>query len=308
MPVGQFELSGEFSMRLVGFLCVVLWFMPCLAGASAIHDAAKKGDAAGVAAAIDAGADINESDGVATALYYAARRGHFDAARLLVERGADVNALSQLGSPLTAAAAKGRVELMKLLLQHGANPNSKLGGEAALHTVAKRGCLPCVEALVEAGADVNVLTANRQPALHFAKTFGFREVSAYLLAHGAALPNPPAISAKLGAADVEHGQFVFRRNCSGCHSTEDKPSNMEGPSLWNVVGRQRASLPNRNYSEALREWNGSWSFEDLNVFISAPMAAAPGVKMTFPGLEAESDRIDIIAFLRTLSGNPVPLP
>ena len=34
----------------------------------------------------------------------------------------------------------------------------------------------------------------------------------------------------------------------------------------------------------------------------------PGTKMTFAGLPKEQDRADVIAYLRTLADNPVPLP
>lgn len=46
---------------LVLLLC--FWLFPLEANAAAIHDAVKKGDIAGIAAAIAAGADVNESDG-----------------------------------------------------------------------------------------------------------------------------------------------------------------------------------------------------------------------------------------------------
>ena len=44
--------------------------------AAAIHEAAKKGDLAAITAALDAGVDINASDGIATPLHYAIDRAH----------------------------------------------------------------------------------------------------------------------------------------------------------------------------------------------------------------------------------------
>ena len=78
-----------------GFLFLIpllLVHIPIVAHAAAIHDAAKKGDVAAVAAALDAGVGVDESNGSATPLYLAVRGGHFAAAKLLMERGADVNA------------------------------------------------------------------------------------------------------------------------------------------------------------------------------------------------------------------------
>jgi cytochrome c len=34
----------------------------------------------------------------------------------------------------------------------------------------------------------------------------------------------------------------------------------------------------------------------------------PGTKMTFAGLPSDKDRSDLIAYLRTLSDKPAPLP
>ncbi|WP_419695657.1 ankyrin repeat domain-containing protein [Mesorhizobium muleiense] len=73
-------------------LFILLVLAPIASHAAAIHDAAKTGDVAAIAAALDAGADVDESDGQATPLYLAVRGGHFAAAKLLIERGADVNA------------------------------------------------------------------------------------------------------------------------------------------------------------------------------------------------------------------------
>ena len=62
--------------------------------AAPIHNAAKTGDVAAITAALDAGADVNASDGTATPLYFAVRRGHLEAAKLLIERGAEARAVS----------------------------------------------------------------------------------------------------------------------------------------------------------------------------------------------------------------------
>jgi cytochrome c len=294
-------------MRIGWLLAFLIGVAPSEVLAGAIHDAAKTGDVAALAAILDAGADVDESDGNAPPIYYAVRRGHLDALKLLIERGADVNAGSTFGPPLTVAAAKGRAEFMALLLEHGANADVQFNGEAAIHAVIKLKCLPCVELLVKAGADVNLQTKDRQTAMHFARLYGYREIADFLTANGAVALVVPPIADKLAAANVERGKQLFEKTCSGCHSVEENKKSMQGPSLWDVVGRNKASLADTNYSDALKALDGVWTYEEINALIAAPMAAMPGVKMDVAGVEGESERVDIIAFLRTLSDSPKPL-
>ena len=296
-----------------GFLLsipLLLVHMPSVSHAAAIHDAAKKGDVAAIAAALDAGAGVDESDGQATPLYLAVRGGHFAAAKMLVERGADVNAAPTplLGPSLLPALAKRRVDLINLLLDGGANPNSYRGREAAIHIAVRSDCLDCVKAMVEAGADVNAKTKDGKTPLHLAKLKGQREVADYLVSHGVVLPTPAPISMKLATANVEKGRASFSRLCDGCHSVEPQSGGGTGPNLWSVVGRDKASLANSRYSDALLGWEGVWTFEDLNKYLLEPMLTTPGVYMETPGIPDETERVDLIAYLRTLSDEPVPLP
>ncbi len=292
------------------FTLLVLMHMPIVSHAAAIHDAANKGDVAAITAALDAGASIDESDGRATPLYLAVRGGHLAAAKLLMERGADVNAAPTplLGSALMPALAKRRIDLINLLLDGGANPNSQRNRENALHIAVRSGCLDCVKALVEAGADVNAKTKDGKTPIHLAKFKGQREIADYLMSHGVVIPTPAPISTKLASADVEKGRTSFTRHCGGCHNVAPEGGSRTGPTLWNVVGRDKASVANMRYSDALLAWQGDWTYEDLNKFLLEPMLTTPGVYMEVPGVPDETERVNIIAYLRTLSDKPMPLP
>ena len=59
--------------------------------AEELWDAARAGDAARVARALDKGADVNAKSRYATALTFAADKGHIDVVKLLLDRGADLN-------------------------------------------------------------------------------------------------------------------------------------------------------------------------------------------------------------------------
>ena len=298
-------------MRAGMLLLTCFCFIPLTSQAAAIHDAAKKGDIAAIAAALDAGADVNESDGLATPLVYAVNRQHLDAAKLLVERGADVNAAAKIGGPpLMVAVAKKRPELITLLLAHGADPNSTAGKQTALHAAVKHGCLDCVAALVEAGADVNARTADafaRTP-IHLARFHEHPEIADYLMGHGVVLPKPAPVAGKLAAADVGKGRDFFGRNCDGCHTNEPGKGGRTGPNLWEIVGRDKASAPGFSYSRTLQDWEGAWTYEDLNIYLYDPVLTTPGVRMETPGVSDETERVNLVAYLRTLSEKPIPLP
>jgi cytochrome c len=126
-------------------------------------------------------------------------------------------------------------------------------------------------------------------------------------------PAEPAVEALpdfgtvLPAADVAKGKEISGR-CQQCHDlTKDGPNRI-GPNLWGVVGRTRASHPGFDYSSAMKAKGGSWTYDELFRFLKQPQAYIPGTKMTFAGLKSENDRIDLIAYLRTLADNPEPIP
>ena len=81
-----------------------------------------------------------------------------------------------------------------------------------------------------------------------------------------------------------------------------------GPNLWDVVGRAKASVNGYGYSSALQEKGGEWSYAHLDAFLLNPKLYAKGTKMSFSGLKKASDRAAVIAYLRSLSDSPKPLP
>jgi cytochrome c len=300
-------------MRRFLLLVVMTYLLPPLALAAPLHDAAKTGDVAAITAALDAGADIEASEGGGTPLYFAVKRGHLAAAKLLIERGADVTAGSNYwGDLLTIATARLRVDLMKLLLAHGANPKVIFDGESVLLVATKYGCLDCVKVLVEAGADVNEPSydnhSSTRTPIHQAIRYGYTEIANYLMSHGVVVPKPAPVTAKLAAADPENGRIFFNGNCSPCHYSAPNPGRNHGPNLWGVVGRKKASMPDAPSSKVLRDWGGVWTYEDLNTFLYGPTLTKPGSLMEVPGIPDDSTRAEMIAFLRTLSDAPVPLP
>jgi cytochrome c len=107
--------------------------------------------------------------------------------------------------------------------------------------------------------------------------------------------------------DAAAGEKVARK-CAACHNFEKGGANKIGPHLWGVLGRQIASVPDFNYSNALKSKEGTWDYDKLNAFLTNPREWAPGTRMTFVGLKKPEDRAAVILYLRSLSDNPEPLP
>jgi cytochrome c len=97
---------------------------------------------------------------------------------------------------------------------------------------------------------------------------------------------------------AESGKATFEKRCSGCHALDrDK----EGPRLRGVYGRVAASVDPFEYSEALKKSKITWTDETLEQWLADPEKLVPGNDMTFH-VEKESERADIIAYLKENSG------
>lgn len=124
----------------------------------------------------------------------------------------------------------------------------------------------------------------------------------------AAAPALEPIGPLLAEADVANGQKVAKK-CTACHSFDDGGPNKVGPNLYDIVDRPIGGHGGFAYSDALSGMaDSAWDYESLNEFLLKPKTWAPGTKMSFAGLKKTGDRADLIAYLRSLSGSPAPLP
>ena len=112
----------------------------------------------------------------------------------------------------------------------------------------------------------------------------------------------------LADADLAKGEKALKK-CTSCHTFEEGGANKVGPNLYNIVNGSIAGSSGFGYSDALSGMSGqTWSYENLDAFMASPKGFAPGTKMSFGGFKKVSDRANLIAYLRTLSGSPAPLP
>lgn len=118
------------------------------------------------------------------------------------------------------------------------------------------------------------------------------------------------ISDLLATANVEKGKEIALR-CLQCHSFNKGEAHKTGPNLWGVLGMHIMHVVDYAYSAAFKafsERDKKWDYEVLNAYLYAPAKYVPGTKMSFIGLKKPQERADLIAYLRTLSDNPLPLP
>jgi cytochrome c len=129
-------------------------------------------------------------------------------------------------------------------------------------------------------------------------------------AGGPAAPAGPGdITPLLASADVHDGEQFTHRVCIACHTFDKGGKNGVGPNLYGVVERPRDSEAGFSYSPAMEKFKGQpWSYDSLNQWLYKPSAYVPGTRMSFAGITNDKQRADVIAYLRTLSDNPAPLP
>jgi uncharacterized protein len=160
---------------------------------SPVADAVMRGDTAQVRTLIRQGNDVNaaQADGM-SALHWAARRGDANSAQVLLFAGARVDAVTRNGNytPLHLAAREGRADVVKLLLSHGANAlaETSTGGATALHFAAQFGNPAAIAALLDAKVPVDIREgAWGQTPLMWAAAFGRVDAIDVLIKRGAGI-------------------------------------------------------------------------------------------------------------------------
>ena len=101
-------------------------------------------------------------------------------------------------------------------------------------------------------------------------------------------------------ADVssQKGEAVFFEQCMACHAVAEN-ENKFGPSLYNIVGQQVASVESfGNYSAAIKSSAIIWTEDNLRQFLREPQDFIPGTTMPYGGLQDSSKLKSLIAYLK----------
>ncbi len=95
----------------------------------------------------------------------------------------------------------------------------------------------------------------------------------------------------------DHGAQVFRA-CVACHTLKPGAVQKAGPSLWHVMGRKIASLPDYNFSPALTKMDIVWSKQTISkLFEIGPAHYTPGTKMPQQTIGSAKDRRALVDFI-----------
>jgi cytochrome c len=295
--------------RLVASIICILLSLGNSTRADPLRDAAKAGDVMQIKKLLGEGADIDGGSGLAPPLFHAIQNGHEKAALVLIKLGADVNAASVWGTPLHAAAAADMPMAATWMIGYGANVDAPWNRMTPLHIAARDGSMAVARVLIDRGADMGALTLFEEPPLHLAVLKGHEELAQLLREEGAKAPEVEGIDDLLPAADPKRGEKLALA-CEKCHTTDRASLTVcTGGPLWNIVDRPKAQGdPDIKFSPALKAVGGSWTYRDLNAFLAQPAWTVPGTRMRMQGIHDPQDRADLIAYLRTLSDHPAPLP
>ncbi len=110
---------------------------------------------------------------------------------------------------------------------------------------------------------------------------------------------PAAVALALQPGDAKRGEAIYDR-CMACHSLE---YNRTGPHHCGLIGRKAGSVPDFDYSDAMKKSGIVWTPETLDRFLKKPTAAVPGTIMTYDGVPDDQERADLIAYLVHANGS-----
>lgn len=117
--------------------------------------------------------------------------------------------------------------------------------------------------------------------------------------------SPPSASGGAGQqAMVERGAELFAK-CQACHTLERNGRNKVGPRLYGLFGRLSGSVPDYQYSEALKRAKIVWDEGSLDTFLAGTTEMVPGTKM-YAGIARREDRLALIEFLKEATGGAAP--
>lgn len=111
---------------------------------------------------------------------------------------------------------------------------------------------------------------------------------------------PSSLAQQPASDDAAHQ--AFNNSCRTCHSVKEGDNRL-GPNLSKIVGRKAGSLPNYNYSPAMRDAGFVWDQDKLTRFMVKPDEIVSGNKMQPYGGVSADEAAKVVAYLQSASGS-----
>jgi cytochrome c len=95
------------------------------------------------------------------------------------------------------------------------------------------------------------------------------------------------------------GAMLFKQQCAVCHTTNASDPARQGPSLFNIVGREAGTAEGFRYSPGFATAKFKWDEQKLDAWLVDPQAVIPGAIMPYKQAKPEL-RMAIMSYLKEL--------
>lgn len=103
----------------------------------------------------------------------------------------------------------------------------------------------------------------------------------------------------LPEAKPVNGAALFKQQCATCHTTNVSDPARQGPTLFNIVGREAGTIEGFRYSAGFAAAKFKWDEQKLDEWLTNPQAVIPGAVMPYRQAKSEI-RIAIVNYLKEL--------
>ena len=103
----------------------------------------------------------------------------------------------------------------------------------------------------------------------------------------------------LPEAKPVNGAALFKQQCATCHTTNASDPARQGPTLFNIVGREAGTIDGFRYSAGFATAKFKWDEQKLDAWLTDPQAVIPGAVMPYRQAKSEI-RTAIVSYLKEL--------
>ena len=108
-----------------------------------------------------------------------------------------------------------------------------------------------------------------------------------------------AAQMSLPTAKPADGAALFKQQCATCHTTNASDPPRQGPTLFNIVGREAGTAEGFRYSAGFATAKFKWDEQKLDEWLTNPQAVIPGAVMPYKQSKSEI-RTAIVSYLKEL--------